>query len=290
MSTKAMYFIMKKLRYLLIITALLTTCIEIQGQFLKNLKKDIEDKVEKGVSDAVSDKVANEAEKKTEQMLDELFSMQLQNNSPVPIGGTMVDAKELPEKYYFEWIYTLEMETPESKEKLLIDYYLMKDAGYFGATFKKAGDMFMVYDYSKDLTAIYSSKNGNKSVFAMKNAAYMDSSVVKESMDEDYTMKEISGKTILGYKCKGYEITTDEHVITMYVTFEPDISFGDVMGKDQNMPDQIRKEWIKNGEKEGLVMEMDMVGKTEDDTSMKMTCKDLKKQKLTIAKSDYTTK
>ncbi|QCK16639.1 DUF4412 domain-containing protein [Mangrovivirga cuniculi] len=278
---------MKKLKYHLIIIVLLVSCIEVQGQFLKKLKKDIEDKVERGVSDAVSDKVANEAEKKTEEMLNELFTMELQNNSPVPMGGTMVGAEELPEKYYFEWKYTLEMETPESKDKLLMDYYLMKDAGYFGATFKKAGDMFMVYDYSNDLTAIFNSKNGNKSVFAMKNAAYMDSTVVNESMQEEYTMKEIEGKTILGYECKGYEITTEEHIIIMYITFEPDIGFGDVVGNNQNMPKEMKKEWIKNGEKEGLVMEMDMVGRTEDDNSMKMICKDLKKQKLTIEKSDY---
>lgn len=270
-----------KLRYILIL--FLLCGLSANAQFWKKLKK----KVERGVEEVVTNKVAQKTSEKTGQIMEGILNPDFKKNSPVPLGGEQGSLDDVPNRYNFEWAYTLQVESNSSKEKLNLQYYLKKGAPYFGvdmaATTGQKG-MFMVYDAANNLTVMFLDMEGNKVATVYKtpktNAETFEN-------NDDYTFDKIEGKKILGYNCDGFVAENENHKMTYYVTFDAEIGFGDVYGKSQNLPKNFNPEWLKNDGKEGLMMEMVFENKNNPSQNATMQCIELKNKDFTIKKSQY---
>jgi hypothetical protein len=136
------------------------------------------------------------------------------------------------------------------------------------------------------LTVLFMENEGENFVSASK---LPETSLEGEDFeaDEGYELREIPGKEILGYPCKGYEMEDDQYTFTVFTTFETEVSLTDMYKKSEHFPKSFNMEWIKDGDKTGMVMEMIMVDKTGNNESARMVCTRLEKQAYTISKADY---
>jgi hypothetical protein len=282
---------MKTIRTLVTLSFLLLIGIPGQAQIFKKLKE----KVSRAVEEEVTNKVADKAAREAGDAMDLILTPDFGENSPVPMGISKGDMDEVPETYSFDWAYRLKMEMPKSKDDMEIEYRLKEDGAYWGAQFdhkdmQKGMKMFMVYDHDINQTVMFMESDDMK----MATATKLDTSeIIEETGDQDgldtYTMTRIEGKTILGYDCDGFVMENDDNVITMYMTFDVDVSFGDIYDQNQKLPENFDPDWLKNGDKQGLVMEMDFKDKKDKKNQMKMTCIRLEEEPFSISKSAYQT-
>jgi len=251
------------------------------GQFLKKLKKQAERAVEEVVLRKTADKAAQMAEKG----MDKIFNIDL--------AGPRIDPKTLPKSYDFEWKYTLQM--THKKGNMNMTYYLKPNAKYFGSQpeleqNQMTNGMFMIFDEGLDIMVILMENEDVKSGYALKNPT--DNIENRSEEDdvpsmEDYTFKELGTKTILGYKCQGFQMENEELKMTMYVALDAPVSFNQVYGGHvKTKPKGFNPKWMEKSENT-IVMEMDMVSKKKKKFSAKMTCIALKKAPKTITLSDY---
>src|SRR5690606_23269803 len=114
-------------------------------------------------------------------------------------------SKELRNAYDFDYIYKLKM--TNKKDNIQFDYYLKKDAGYFGFDIseitkgQEGMKMFTVMDNDSGTTGIFMEMMGKKVVQKSKiKLSDFDS----DTNDSDFTFTQIGSKTILGYNCDGF--------------------------------------------------------------------------------------
>ena len=251
--------------------------LNANAQFLKNLKDKVERRVEQKVTDNIANKAASEADKS----LNKMWETQL-SKGPMAMGANRVDASEVPERYEFDWAYQMQMTTEQGT--INMNYFLSENDSYFGMHVKEGGDMYMVLDMDKNLSVMYLNSEGNK--FLMASKFDLEDTETEEDHLEDYRITELGEKTILGYRCKGYQAENDEYVMTMYVTNEAPVSFMNMQqNKQAKLPKGFNADWLKEGN--ALMMEMDFKNKKRPKESGSMRCVGLEKQQLTINKNDY---
>ena len=199
------------------------------------------------------------------------------------------NAKDLKDNYDFDYIYKLKM--TNNKDDIQFDYYLKKDAGYFGfalplMTKEQEGmNMFTVMDNDRAVTAMFMEMMGKKVV---QKSTIKVSDFDSDNDTSDYTIKEIGSKTILGYKCQGFMMENKENEITIYMTDEAPISFNKIWDTGKNkMPKGFNPAWMKKYSENGLMMEMHYVDKKKSKNNMTMTCIELEKTEFSIQASDY---
>lgn len=285
---------MKLTRLLLIIILTTGSMTQANAQFFKKLKKSVERSVENTIERKTSDKAAE----KTGEAMDEVLEEDKDSKSskkksesststmPIGLGGM----ESVPGVYDFEWVYRLKMVSPRSRNNMELEYYLKEDAAYWGAQFYQDGETvspnFMVYDTNINKMVMFMDQGSTKMAMATKLPKGIVDAAVEESDYEDYTIKKIPGKTILGYDCEGYEMENEDYKYVMYITFDAPISFTDMFGSDK-MPKDFNPEWLMKGDVEGMMMEMDMDDKSSNRNDMKMSCIKLEKKNFSVRKSDY---
>lgn len=253
--------------------------IPAQAQVLKNLKKKVENRVEQRVSDKITDKDAKETGKSVDKAMEPGY-----NESGFPMGAARADLSEVPETYEFDWRYDLKMENNEGETHF--NYFLKKDAPYFGFKLPNSEEMFMVMDGSRNLMVNYMNSKGYKIITASKISESTFDQMDSENKHDEYTFRKIGGKIILGYDCKGFQAENKEGVYTFYITSEPDISFMDIYKSDKaKLPSNFNPKWIEDGK--GLMMQMIIEDKKNPKKNAVMTCVGLEKQSIIIRKSDY---
>ena len=110
---------------------------------------------------------------------------------------------------------------------------------------------------------------------------------IYQSMEQEESntanLKEIAGKTILGYACKGYETTTDEGTTRVWVTNDAPVSFvGALMTSNKKLSGT-----MLNFNNRTMVMELEHIPAKGKKDKFHMICTDLGKENLKINKSDY---
>lgn len=197
---------------------------------------------------------------------------------------------ELPSTYDFDYIYKLKM--THKKGDITFDYYLKKDAKYFGfdsEEMSKANPdskMFMVMDGELKVTAMFMEMMGKKVVQKTKLKA-SDFESTKQDLS-DYDFKKIDSKTINGYECEGYVSENDKHKITFYITDDVPVSFNQVFGNNiKNLPKGFNPDWMKKYADNGLMMEMIFDDKKKSKNSMTMQCTSLKETDFSIDTNKY---
>ena len=259
----------------------------LQGQFLKNLKQ----KVERQVENVVTDKIANKAAGETDKLMDKAFDGILEGgvgkSAGFPLGGDPVDPAEIPDSYDFEWVYELSITTDKMEEPFPMQYLLKEDSSYWGMNIEQEGaNVLMVFDSEKMITLMFMDANDTRFMTASKIPAdFLEGE--EFSAEDGYDIKEIPGKTILGYDCKGFEMEDDEYKTTVFTTFEAEVGFGDMYKKNEHFPKDFNMEWIREGDKSAMIMEMVIVDKKKNELDVKMLCTSLERSKRSIAKADY---
>ena len=198
------------------------------------------------------------------------------------------NSKELKDIYDFDYTYKLKM--TNNKDDIQFDYYLKKDAEYFGFALPMMGkdqqgmNMFTVMDNENLVTAMFMEVMGKKVVQKTKIKL---SDFDADNNASDYTIKEIGSKTILGYKCQGFIMENKDSEITFYITDEAPISFNKIWDTGKNkMPKGFNPSWMKKYS-DGLMMEMQYVDKKKSKNNMTMTCIALEKTDFSITPSNY---
>jgi len=246
-----------------------------QAQVLRNLKKKAENRVEQ----KSTDKAASEAGKSAEKAMEPHY-----NNKGFPMGTGQADLSEVPETYEFEWRYVVKMENKEGETHL--NYFLKKDAPYFGFKLPNSEEMFMVMDESRNLMVNYMNSKGTKIITASRISKSALNETEDEKESDETTFKKIGNKTILGYKCRGFQAENKDGVYTFYITSEPDINFMDIYKSDKTkLPANFDPKWIEDGK--GLMMQMILEDKKTAKNNLVMTCVALEKQSVILRKSDY---
>ncbi len=276
---------MKTIKILLLMLFIVGMSNDANAQFFKKMKKKIQNAVENTVLKKTSDKAADE----TGKAIDKMFDIDFGENSPMMTGGLMGSMEDIPASYEFDWIYKLEMESKQVKmsdSALYITYYLKKDVPYWGAKFEMGQNqnMLIVYDAPTDQIIMFMDQKGKKVAMANK-MPNIDSKENKES--EDFSITKISGKEILGYSCDGFKMENDEYEFISYVTFETEVGLGDIYGKSKYMPKNFDSSWLKKGDNDGLMLEMQMVDKNKPKNNMTMKCVNLEEQPFSINTTNY---
>lgn len=199
------------------------------------------------------------------------------------------NTKELQDNYDFDYTYKLKMTS--KKDDIQFDYYLKKDAPYFGFAIplmtkdQEGMNLFTVMDTETAVTAMFMEVMGRKVVQKSKiKLSDFDS----DDNTSDYTIKEIGSKTILGYNCQGFIMENKESEVTFYITDEAPVSFNKMWNTGKNkMPKGFNPAWMKTYSENGLMMEMDYVDKKKSKNNMTMTCVGLEKTDFSIQTTDY---
>lgn len=196
---------------------------------------------------------------------------------------------ELPNSYNFDYIYKLKI--THKKNETQLDYYLKKDAKYFGfdtsAMTKSNNDakIFMVTDNQRSVSAMFMEMMGKKIV---QKSNLQDYSFTSNDTSTDFTFKKIGSKTILGHQCEGFEGENNDSKITFYITDDVPLSFNQVWGIDQkNIPKGFNPALMKKYAENGLMMEMIYVDKKNGKNSMTMECIGLDKTDFSIDTTKY---
>ena len=271
---------MKTLKPLLVTLAFLLISSATQAQFLEKLKK----KAAQAVENVVVEKTANKAAEMAGKSMDKIFD--------IDFDGTQVDPMILPRSYDFEWKYTMQMK--HKKGNMNMTYYLKSGAKYFGSQPEMednpmANGMFMVFDKKLDIMAIFMETEDGKSGTLLKNPTVDVGDIAEQEATnmEDYKFTEIGTKTILGYKCQGFQMENDEMKMTMYMAMDAPVSFNQVYGSHmKTTPKGFDPKWMEKAES-SIVMEMDMTHKKKKKYSTKMTCVALEKSPMTLVVSEY---
>lgn len=197
-------------------------------------------------------------------------------------------SKELKNAYDFDYIYKLEMSS--RKDVIEFDYYLKKDAGYFGFDIptmtkdQESMNMFTVMDTDNAVTAMFMEVMGKKMVKKSK----IKLSDFDNEDTSDYKIEKIGSKTILGYNCDGFVMEDPKTKITFYITSEAPVSFNKVWNTGKaNMPKGFNPVWMEKYAENGLMMEMQYEDKKKAKNNMTMICVGLEETDFKIQASDY---
>lgn len=195
---------------------------------------------------------------------------------------------ELPSSYDFDYIYTLKM--THKKGDIEFDYYLKKDAAYFGFdTAKMSGSksdvgMFMVMDNQLGVNAMFMDMMGKKVVQKSKLKL---SDFTDDSQNDNFEFSKIDKKTIMGYECQGFVGENDKSKVTMYITDQAPVSFVQIWGTNDKLPKGFNPEWLETYSENGLMMEMIYVDKKKSKNNTTMICTNLESTSKSIDTSEY---
>jgi len=276
---------MKTFKSLLIIIAL---CFASHGnaQFLKKLAK----KAERAAERTLEKNVEQKAEKETDKAFDSTFNnsskrkqSKKSKNADIPLRPK--SAGKTPESTYrFSYKYVLEI--GNGKRNNEITYYLNDHGDYTAFTMTKGSgmDMISVMDTKNEALFMFMDNNGTKMQMSSDFDMYdMTNDAVE---DTDYSIKPTGRtKTILGYLAKEYVGKGKDMTSTAWITNDVDVEFFSTFANQQSKKG-IDNSWMKN--MSGLLLEMTMTDTSKrKPTTVTMTCKTLKKEKLTIDTSQY---
>ena len=236
--------------------------INVNAQFLKELKDRAIDRSK----DVVIGKTAEKAADKTGDAMDKILNPDFSRfTNPV---GSKVDMSKLPDFYSFDYRYALKMTTQEGE--IDFDYFLSKTEPYMGAKMNMGMDMSMIFDEGRKIMFTYVNGMGIATEMDFNDA--MDEDDV--NMYNDYTFKELPNREFLGYDCIGREMENYEYKFTIYIAPDMEAGFGNMFKSEHaNIPPAMQKFALEY--ENGLMMYMEMMdkkNKKKKNTSATMEC------------------
>lgn len=311
---------MKKIRTLLLATMIILP-LSGQAQIFKKMKERAEKAVErtilnrtdsetaKATDKGIDEVLKGDSNKKTETKRNDSASESNTNNSQNQNDDAKVSAEmnkgledklgslfggsnskeiaNVPDSYTFSYRAKMKIKTG-NKEEMLMDYYLEPDVTYFGAGFEDNDSKSInVMDVEQNMIVIFMEQNGQKLMMTQKSDPRLTEKFEKasEDLDKEYmaNMKDIGGRKILGFNCKGYETSTKEGTYRIWITDETPVGFvGAGLSDDIDIPESL----IRMG-KNAMTMELQFAPAKGKRGRLHMLCVDFIKEDNTIKKDDY---
>lgn len=284
---------MKLLKIALFASIFLFATTTTHAQFFKKLKEKAQEKIER--------EAERRAQKRIDKKIDDAFdeaekTIDGKNNTSDKSNSPNDNDVKLPETYQFEWKYVLKMESKRTKDRddMKMTYYLNTNTPAFATKFeivnKEAtkGNMITILDPTTGSSVMLMDVDGNKMRQNMPSFSSDDiDDVAQEQAVNDYTIVKTDTKTILGYHCQGFKITSKEGVMNTYIAQNAPVSFNNTMSGDSKFkPKGFDPKWFKDF-KNGLMLEMQFTSNKKEKYNMKMTCIELVKEALTINMNEY---
>ena len=274
-----------------ILTAIIILCFvaPTQAQFLKKLKKKAGDAVEQ----TVLDRTGKEVSEATDEAIDGMIESEGQTDQNTKdmnesiqslFGAGNID--NIPDQYDFS--YKAVMEITSTKDKNQMEYWLEPEVRYFGTKISQAGDdNITVLDLENKSMTMFMHQDDQKLIMPMRTDNKLFKKILEnaeeESNPEDIKFVEIESKTILGYHCKGYQVTTEDGVSKVWVTNETPVGFNSgLFDMEHEYPTSAIP--IDNN---SMMMEMHYVSNKKDE-EYGMKCIEFTKENMSIRKEDYT--
>jgi len=280
----------KKIKIAFILCFLITGLQTTHAQFLKKLKQKAQEKIER--------EAERRAQRRVDKKIDDAFNKaeETLDGKTVKSKNNTTDTPNLAANYQFEWKYVLKMESERTKGKgdMNMIYYLSPNSPTFATKFEVAnkeatpGNMLTIMDPTTGASVMLMEMDGKKIRQNMPSFSSEDANdAAQQQAVNDYTIVKTDTKTILGYQCQGFKITSSDGVINMYIAQNAPVSFNNTMSGDSKFkPKGFDPKWLKEF-KNGLMMEMQFTSNQKEKYNMKMTCIELVKEPLTINMSAY---
>lgn len=230
-----------------------------------------------GETEKNSGKQTSEEEKKAkEQKIMDMF------------GGGL---EGVPETY--EFTYLMEMTLKTNKESMQTQYYLMPNADYFGNSMQENPNSIVVYDMENKAMVTFMDNGQQKMAMKinMKMNAKLQNKLDKKletskGKSEKLEIIPIESKTILGYKCDGYQVISKEGVSKFWITNAAPVSMTDVFSNGNSMPNSLQGLSLPFTNKTSI-LEMNFESSKSKKDDVSMICTKLIKNKLIINKKEY---
>ncbi len=200
-------------------------------------------------------------------------------------GGSL---DEIRDTYTFS--YSLVYDLTTNKESMALEYLLEPEADYFANKMvDKQTEQLMVYDFKKSAMVTFMDNGEQKMAMKMKmpSAKKMEKKFGKKIIpdeEEDVEIVPIEGKTILGYQCDGYQVTSKDGVGKFWVTNEAPVTINQVFADFKTLPKKARNYPISVN---SLIMEMHYTPHRGKKDRMTMLCTQLVENSMEINKKDY---
>jgi len=282
-----------KTKHILAIFLFLSISYSAEAQFFKKLKKKAQQAAERTILKKTDEVVS----KKTEQAIDSATtsnpSKTNKNNNegsaPLNISKMFGGGLDVvPDTYKFSYVCTMKVTT--NKDETEMKYLLEPNEKYFGNKMEDGQqNNITVIDMNNKLMVLFSDNGEQKTAMNLPMNNKTMSKYLKKAEQKANTFKSdakvtsIPGKTILGYYCKGYKITSNEGVTKIWLTDKTPVGFLGSMSNMSNVPDGI----LPIG-KNTMFMEMDHTSNNGKKNAFNMVCTAIDQQNLNINKSEYS--
>ncbi|KAB7531163.1 DUF4412 domain-containing protein [Flagellimonas olearia] len=309
-----------KRRVKLLLICSLAVSFSTQAQFLKKLKKKAENAVERTILNRTDEEVSKGTDKaidsitqgkkegktsgkttsgstsknigETEKNLDQKKQDQakeaaMQKKMAGLLGGGGL--KGIPDVYEFSYRATMKITT--QKEDTEIQYWMEPGQRYFG-NWHKEGKMsnITVMDMENQAMVMFTDDGERKSAMKIPSSKKMMEKLTKKMEEKNQNAKEdikitpIADKTILGYRCKGYQITSKDGISKVWITNETPVGYLGGIANAENLPSSV----LPLGENT-MFMEMQFESAKKQKDNFSMVCTELKEESMTIKKEEYAT-
>lgn len=299
------------------VVVMLMCCLAIsysaEAQFFKKLKKKAENAVERTIMNRTDEEVS----KGTDNAIDSITKGgKGKKNAPKNIGETEKnldstkqqnqakeaamqkkmaglfggsDLKGVPDVYEFSYKATMKITT--QKDVSDIHYWMEPGQRYFG-NWHKEGEMssITVMDMGNQTMVMFTDDGKQKMAMKMPSSKKTIEKLTKKMEEknkqaaEDIKVTAIAGKTILGYNCKGYQITSKDGVSKVWVTNETPVGYLGGIANTEGLPSSV----LPIGENT-MFMEMQFESAKKKKDNFSMVCTELKKESMSIVKAEYST-
>ncbi len=280
-----------------------------EAQFLKKLKdraaeaaertilNKTDEKVSKKTGKTIDDateggknKKSNEIEETDKNSGKELSEEEKQANEK-KMGNFFGGGLEgVPDIYTFS--YALTYEITSGKDTNALEYLLEPNVAYFGNKLDDQKlDQIIVLDLKKNLMVTFMNNDQQKTAMKMRmpNLQKVEKKFGKKLFSEeedDVDIVQIEGKTILGYRCNGFQVNSEDGIVKFWVTNDAPVSLNGVYANFSSLPKSVKDKGLPLNEK-SLVMEMLYTSHKKKKDNMLMVCTELKENSLELHKKDY---
>lgn len=287
-----------------------------EAQFFKKLKKAAEnaaertimnrtdEEVSKGTDNAIDSitkggkgkKNKKDAPKNIGETEKNLDSTKQQNKAKEAamqkkMAGLFGDSnlKGVPDVYEFSYRATMKITT--QKDESYIHYWMEPGQRYFGNRYNDGKtNSITVMDMDNQAMVMFTDDGKQKMAMKMPAGKKTIEKLTKKMEEKGKNSKEaikvvpIAGKTILGYHCEGYQITSKDGISKVWVTNEAPVGYLGGIANTEGLPSSV----LPIGENT-MFMEMQFESAKKKKDNFSMVCTELKEESMSIVKAEYST-
>ena len=276
-----------KPKILLLSLLLLFTGVRTNAQLLKKLKNAVKQGVEvlEGDIDETDDKNTDKGSRKA-TAASPPANKNASNPTAIPgmetIAAPQDQNVQLPDSYHFSYKATLKVTSSSGTVEPI--FYLEPGASYYARnnTIKELTE-YLVMDNQINMAVLFGEFQGQKrrihNYFNLETKATLMGAYRDAPRTAPVTP--LKDKSILGYDCTGYQITTETGTTKLWITNQAPVTmFSTLFTYRSHLPDSPFTE-------NSMIMEVVFDSASDPEKSYQMVCTALQPEKLVLRQSDY---